>query len=145
MPRAPCQPVLLQVFWQVRPAILRHLPRRFESLNSTKTSPSIPLPTKSSPSPENLVQILSQFCNTRQPGAKLLCPASYSFGSYQPQAGVLDTMASSLTIRTANDPKDFSLWDPHKDTFRQLFVADGLSLAAVKAKMESEFGFPTTK
>ncbi|KAK8101823.1 ankyrin [Apiospora kogelbergensis] len=53
-------------------------------------------------------------------------------------------MASSLTIRTANDPKDFSLWDPHKDTFRQLFLADGLSLAAVKAKMESEYSFPTT-
>ncbi|KAK8052430.1 ankyrin [Apiospora rasikravindrae] len=51
-------------------------------------------------------------------------------------------MTSTLAFRCANDPKDFSLWDSHKDTFRQLFLDDGMSLAKVKAKMEVDFGFP---
>ncbi|KAK6853812.1 hypothetical protein PG995_010624 [Apiospora arundinis] len=51
-------------------------------------------------------------------------------------------MASKLTIRCANDPKDFSLWDSHKETFRRLFLTDGLTLAEVKAKMEADHGFP---
>lgn len=54
-------------------------------------------------------------------------------------------MASTLTIRCANDPKDYSLWDSHKETFRRLFLTEGSSLADVKAKMEADFGFPVTK
>ncbi|KAK6827438.1 hypothetical protein PG987_010779 [Apiospora arundinis] len=51
-------------------------------------------------------------------------------------------MASTFTIRCAQDPKDFSLWDSHKETFRRLFLTDGLTLAEVKAKMEADHGFP---
>ncbi|KAK7957903.1 hypothetical protein PG988_012751 [Apiospora saccharicola] len=53
-------------------------------------------------------------------------------------------MASTLAIRCANDPKDYSLWDSHKETLRKLFLADRLSLAEVKTKMESDFDFPVT-
>ncbi|KAK8128843.1 hypothetical protein PG984_009951 [Apiospora sp. TS-2023a] len=37
-----------------------------------------------------------------------------------------------------------SLWDSHKETLRKLFLADRLSLAEVKTKMESDFNFPVT-
>ncbi|KAK7926732.1 hypothetical protein PG985_003730 [Apiospora marii] len=53
-------------------------------------------------------------------------------------------MTSALTIRCANDPKDYSLWDSHKETFRRLFLTEGSSLADVKAKMEADFEFPET-
>ncbi|KAK8060723.1 hypothetical protein PG996_010653 [Apiospora saccharicola] len=53
-------------------------------------------------------------------------------------------MASTLAIRCANDPKDYTLWDSHKETLRKLFLADRLSLAEVKTKMESDFNFPVT-
>ena len=54
-------------------------------------------------------------------------------------------MTSALTIRYANDPKDYSLWDLHKDTFRRLFLTEGRKLKDVKKEMESNFGFPDTR
>ena len=53
-------------------------------------------------------------------------------------------MATIPAFRCANDPKDFSLWDAHKDTFRRLFLSEGKSLGEVKTAME-ESGFPETK
>ncbi|KAK8043023.1 hypothetical protein PG994_013506 [Apiospora phragmitis] len=53
-------------------------------------------------------------------------------------------MSSALTIRCANDLKDFSIWDHHKETFRRLFLTEGMSLAAVRDKMVVDFKFPVT-
>lgn len=53
-------------------------------------------------------------------------------------------MASTLAFRCANDPKDFSLWDAHKETLRKLYLVDDKRLAEVKTAMEKD-GFPETK
>lgn len=54
-------------------------------------------------------------------------------------------MAHALAFRCADDPKDFSVWDAHKDTLRRLYLTEGKTLANVKATMMAEFGFPDIK
>ncbi|KAK8011621.1 hypothetical protein PG990_010586 [Apiospora arundinis] len=48
----------------------------------------------------------------------------------------------SSAIIYANQPKDFSLWDAHKDILRQLYLAEKKPLKEVKRVMESDHGFP---
>ncbi|KAK8868996.1 ankyrin repeat-containing domain protein [Apiospora arundinis] len=46
------------------------------------------------------------------------------------------------TIIYANQPKDFSLWDAHKDILRQLYLTEKKPLKEVKRLMESQHRFP---
>ncbi|KAK8059165.1 hypothetical protein PG996_009095 [Apiospora saccharicola] len=47
-----------------------------------------------------------------------------------------------LAVIYANKPKDFSLWDAHKDVLKDLYLTQKRSLKEVKRLMESEHGFP---
>ncbi|KAK8077013.1 hypothetical protein PG996_003183 [Apiospora saccharicola] len=46
------------------------------------------------------------------------------------------------TIIYANQSKDFSLWDTHKDVLKELFLTQKKPLKEVKQLMESNHGFP---
>ncbi|KAK7981408.1 hypothetical protein PG988_003646 [Apiospora saccharicola] len=46
------------------------------------------------------------------------------------------------TVIYANKPKDFSLWDAHKDLLKDLYLTQKRSLKEVKQLMETEHGFP---
>ena len=46
------------------------------------------------------------------------------------------------SIIYANKPKDFSLWDSHRDVLKDLFLTQKRPLRKVKELMESEHGFP---
>ncbi|KAK6819455.1 Clr5 domain-containing protein [Apiospora arundinis] len=43
----------------------------------------------------------------------------------------------------ANQPKDFSLWDAHKDILKQLYLTEKKPLKEVQRLMESDYGFPS--
>ncbi|KAK7953540.1 hypothetical protein PG988_014234 [Apiospora saccharicola] len=43
----------------------------------------------------------------------------------------------------ANQPKDFSLWDAHKNVLKKLYLMDRLPLREVKKEMELNHGFPS--
>ncbi|KAK7977111.1 hypothetical protein PG988_004601 [Apiospora saccharicola] len=46
------------------------------------------------------------------------------------------------TIIYANQSKDFSLWDAHKDVLKELFMTQKKPLKEVKQLMESDYEFP---
>ncbi|KAK8136718.1 Clr5 domain-containing protein [Apiospora sp. TS-2023a] len=43
----------------------------------------------------------------------------------------------------ANQPKDFSLWDAHRDDLKKLYLMDKMPLREVKKEMELKHGFPS--
>ncbi|KAI1173364.1 hypothetical protein F4777DRAFT_558227 [Nemania sp. FL0916] len=45
-------------------------------------------------------------------------------------------------INYADEEKDFSLWDEHKNVLEQLFLEKNYTLKNVKQEMETKFGFP---
>lgn len=47
-------------------------------------------------------------------------------------------------IRSAETPKDLSLWHGKKEVIKNLFVHQNRTLGDVKTTMETEYGFPTT-
>ncbi|KAK7921553.1 hypothetical protein PG985_009575 [Apiospora marii] len=48
----------------------------------------------------------------------------------------------SSKVIYADQPKDYSLWDAHKDVLKDLFLTQKRPLRKVKELMESEYGFP---
>lgn len=49
----------------------------------------------------------------------------------------------SSAVIYANQPKDFSLWDSHKEVLKDLYLIQKKPLKEVKLVMEAEHGFPT--
>lgn len=51
-------------------------------------------------------------------------------------------MSSRTMFRSANDPKDLSVWEAHKEKLRELYLTEGKPLKQVASCMESCYGFP---